>query len=109
MEIRGWFYFRLTGSGNLIGEFGNNRTIFNFSQAADRDLIDINFTNNFIGIYNNYWNEGNDRIQMQLVITAINGQRNRFNLVWTLNSEPAYIGLGTIVDGILIGNYESVQ
>ena len=103
MEIRGWFYFKLTESGNLIGEFSNNRINIIIPHTAQV----IGDNNNFIGIFNNEWRQ--DNVDIDMTLTIRNEINNRVSLEWNEGINIIYRGLGTIVDGILIGNYENVQ
>lgn len=103
--IRGWFYFRLIGK-NLVGEFSNN--------LINENIIHIALKNNSLhiyeGIYDTEWDENYLSIHMNLVISNLGN--NRFELVWRNplnNNEITYKGLGTIVDGILIGSYDNLD
>lgn len=103
-KISGWFYFKITESGNLIGEFSSFDVMINSSNSAD-----IEEAKGFIGTFNNVWLEGKSKLSMTLEIKPIEESANRFNLTWKQGNDtmPTYTGLGTIVDGILIGNYDN--
>lgn len=110
MEIRGWFYFKLTESGNLIGEFSSFEVSVNSSHVADRIQTKNIKTSEFSGTYNNIWLENNKNCMlMTMKITKIKEQNNRYELLWHLKKKLIYKGLGSIVDNILIGNYESFK
>ena len=101
MDIRGWFYFRQNKLGKLDGQFSNNKVNLYIFHSAEA----LGETTDFIGEYDSLWEVNNQKINMKLNIKVdIN---NRIILTWYDGKEIIYQGLGYILDGILIGNYNN--
>ena len=116
----GRFYFKLTDSNNLIGEFSNNNCTRNYTESAVPDLKKPDESNlenldtcKFIGNYLSAWYEENDHksILAELKIRKKTGCKNIFSLEWRVvhngksETNLAFAGEGMICDGTLIGNY----
>ncbi|MCS3870830.1 hypothetical protein J3D55_003746 [Chryseobacterium ginsenosidimutans] len=101
---RGFFYFRLTNSGNLIGEFfndANNSTIR--TESADRN----NDGNTFNGEYRSSWREENSFDGMNLNIRISPNNNRIFELTWfeTNINEPSFQGQAMILEENLLSGY----
>lgn len=113
MEILfGRFYFTLTSTGNLLGEFSNNRSQRCFTEAANRiigNAPDVNerAISPFIADYETVWREPTGEcICAQLEIRAKNMCAGIFTLIWIGNDKTElFHGEGMIVNGNLIGDY----
>ncbi|RZJ69217.1 hypothetical protein [Flavobacterium sp.] len=102
--INGRFYFRLTDSGNLVGEFSNQSSPTQSAESANR----IGTTGiGFVGEYNSVWMEDDGPSNMVLVITEIPGRL--FSLTWNGTNGVVFRGEGFLVDGLLIGNYWDID
>jgi len=100
--VNGRFYYKLTNSGNLIGEFSNQTSDSNFAESATRTTPFE--PRNFNGTYNTTWYEENTGQAYTLVIDSINNYI--FELTWTnQDGVKIFFGEAFIVDDILIGNY----
>lgn len=99
--LRRRFYFRLTTSGNLLGEYSNRTTLRNFAHVGDRKVVgDVN---NFEGTYDACWLEnGTTPFYAELTITMTNP--NVFQLEWR-GGEANYDGEGFVENGMLVGWY----
>jgi hypothetical protein len=111
--IRGRFFFKLTDSKNLIGEFSNNLCKRNFTESADlheRKQEDAEF----IGDYFTTWHEekGHQCVLAKLKIEQKLKSENIFRLSWwrvnngVAEPKPFFQGEGILCDGILIGDYQ---
>lgn len=100
--IIGRFYFRLTTSGNLIGEFSNNLSLKNSTESADR--IKGSATS-FLGEYQSTWHEGGQSELLTLSIQTKPSAQNIFSLTWYDANGVNFWGEGFIVDRLLIGDY----
>lgn len=99
----GRFYFRLTTSGNLTGEFSNNTVHANFTESADRQGGDLKcFTGQFIAT----WQEDGMAVFAELTIEPRKGAVNIFTLKWIVDNNPKFYGEGFLAEGLLIGNYQ---
>lgn len=104
-NIIGVFYFKQTDSGNLIGEFTNNKmTTFNIESANNQAEFS---SKKYEGKYLTTWLEDGNSHVAELVITQNTINKKSYKLIWKkINSEDTvFCGNGFIVDGILIGNY----
>ena len=106
-KIIGRFYFKLSSNGNLLGEYSNNVSTDCDVEAARR-LSERQGTNinPFVGKYNSTWTEGASSHSATLTITKRTAQI--YSVEWSRNNEPVFTGEAMIMDGILIGNYQSV-
>jgi hypothetical protein len=104
MNIIGRFYLLLTLTGNLLGEFSNNRVLTNFTESADWRDGD---RNTFIGNYISTWREGNEAFIVDLSIDQLPGAINTFTLTWVgrAGSNICFWGEAFLVGDRLIGNY----
>ncbi|HVD99435.1 MAG TPA: hypothetical protein VNB90_14600 [Cytophagaceae bacterium] len=104
--LRGWFYFRRTTSGNLVGEYSNNFINPRRSFTHTGDLIGI--SNDFQGTYNSTWLEQNVPVIALLTITNVGN--NIFELRWeVVNNGPVFIGNASVEGDLLIGEYSMIQ
>lgn len=120
-NIIGRFYFKLTDSKNLIGEFSNNHETCNknYTESADRILPDANSPRNsddgkFIGEFFSTWHDEIDGMHDCTLskLKIIHKHDDIFSLTWWLFQEngkiadkPSFWGEGMLCDGILIGDY----
>jgi len=117
-NLIGRFYFKLTDSKNLIGEFSNNHETCkrNYTESADRDQQkpgDDKFV--FVGEYFTTWHDYIDNKHgsglAKLEIKRKSGCENIFLLTWWLMEnnktgvDPSFWGEGMLCDGVLIGDY----
>jgi hypothetical protein len=118
----GRFYFKLTDSKNLIGEFSNDHKTCkrNYTEGAVRNLrnpeeIGKPEDDKFVGEYFSTWYEEVDgaSVLAELKIERKPATDNIFILAWrlvlnnTAASKPSFQGEGMLCDGTLIGNYWS--
>jgi len=97
--ILGTFYFKLTSSNNLLGEFTNNKSQEIMTETANP----IGPTTSFIGSYNSVWFD----IDLQRAVLDISFENLKYKLKWTEINNLDYEGEGMLVDNILIGYYKS--
>lgn len=104
--IIGRFYFRLTESGNLVGEFSNQTSLTNSTESADK----VSEGNGFEGEFITTWRQDSEPFIARLIIRrkSIN-HRNIFGLEWRRESKVIYWGEGLIEGGILIGDYRNFE
>lgn len=105
-NLIGRFYFKLTESGNLVGEFSNQMSITNSTESADRVSEDVGFE----GEYVTTWRQEREPFIARLVIRGKSGNhRNIFALQWFRDKEIIYWGEGFVEGGILIGDYRNFE
>lgn len=116
----GRFYFKLTDSKNLIGEFSNNHKDCkrNYAESADRIIPDV-CHGNFVGEYYSTWYDDFDPDEpgggfANLKIELKSGCANIYSLNWCLYekdgktlSKHKFGGEGMLCDGMLIGDYRN--
>lgn len=111
-ELIGSFYIQKTRSGNLIGEFTNNRNTRVFTESADL-IVAVEDLTDFSGNYVSTWQEENVAIISNLRITVIESLNNRkLQLIWTDTTERKNIlfqGEGFLAGELLIGHYTVVR
>ena len=103
----GRFYFKITPSGNLIGEYSNrsSSSLGSFAEAATR----ISEGNGWIGDYQSTWCEAPNFAvaSARLKITQVNA--DIFIVKWYDSAEPnpktLFDGEAMVCDGMLIGDY----
>lgn len=100
----GRFYFRLTTSGNLLGEFSNNLSNGNSTESADRVSGNLN---DFQGTYLSSWQENGTVLFADLTI-SIKHAPNIFSLVWARNNKDIFWGEGFIIGDLLVGDYRDM-
>jgi len=114
-RLIGQFYYRLTQSGNLLGEFSNNGTLFNWTESADLVREDNKSIDSFEGTYHTTWQEGGNPCFATLIIipkvTTAGPAINIFELTWTFKNQnqPTFYGEGFISEGILVGSYRNFR
>ncbi|HCZ36318.1 MAG TPA: hypothetical protein DHV26_10385 [Cytophagales bacterium] len=99
----GSFYFRLTTSGNLLGEFSNNGSTENSTESAERK---IPAGNSFVGEFYASWQEDGKAFYADLEITPKTQTANMFTLTWMRDNKQVFWGQGFLAEGLLIGNYQ---
>ena len=117
-NLIGRFYFKLTDSKNLIGEFSNNHETCkrNFTESADLDHRRSD-DSRFVGEYFTTWHEENEHESAlaKLKIVQKSGCENIFSLTWCpvqgngKSDKPSFWGEGMLCDGILIGDYRNFE
>lgn len=109
-KITGSFYFRQTETKNLIGEYTNNCLSIILTECSN--YCGNNERNEeFIGQYITVWHDKNEGTQtMNLEITFKEGSNKKiFTLKWTdSKGKKVFVGLGFVVDRLLIGSYTSI-
>ena len=108
----GRFYFKLTDSKNLIGEFSNPTDGRIYVESADRINQDVN--GNFVGDYYHTWCHFHKNGDVEGVVAKlmINPKStNIFSLKWEIqNDEHGELwGEGMLCDGMLIGDYRNFK
>lgn len=105
----GWFYFKVTDNGNLIGEFSNEHingeicTESSVYVGGKRNLIGA--TSTASATYATTWLDfHNDPAYAVLKITRTG---NVFALEWKENKAVLWKGNGMLCDGILVGEFHS--
>lgn len=103
---RGFFYFRLSNSRNLFGEFFNDVDTEIRTESADRNGNDNN-ENIFEGDYFSTWREGTSSEIMNLNISISTDNNRIFNLIWSrLNeSKPTFRGQAMLIEENLLSGY----
>jgi hypothetical protein len=113
-KIKGRFYFKLTDSKNLIGEFSNNESNRNYTESADLDFRNST-DSKFIGTYFTTWHEDDKGHESVLAKLKIEHKHpDIYKLTWWQiinqqpSAKPSFEGEGMLCDGILIGDYQYV-
>jgi hypothetical protein len=100
-QVNGWFYFRLTESGNLIGEYANDKSTFVTAECAE--ILPSSWTGMpFEGIYITVWQED----QALDALLSIKKHGAIYELIWIREGKQLFTGRGAICDGKLVGNYK---
>ena len=104
MNLNGRFYFLLTTSGNLFGEFSNNFELINTTESADRVL---GARNSFIGTYISTWQESGNPFIADLIVAPLPEGTNVFTLEWIVRNgnNIHFWGEAFLAGDMLIGNY----
>ncbi|MCJ8154906.1 hypothetical protein MKJ01_14140 [Chryseobacterium sp. SSA4.19] len=106
MSVRGSFYFKITVTGNLIGEYFNNYSNVSLSKSANR----INPGIGFVGQYVTSWSENQTSAEInKLTIEEIS--TNMFKLIWTdMNGKETFHGKASLLEkNIIYGYYSGEQ
>jgi hypothetical protein len=105
MSVRGSFYFKITSTGSLIGEYFNNYGNISLSESANRISIGIGF----VGQYVTSWMEEQNRAEINnLTIQEIPTNPNMFLLTWIdLNGEVTFQGKASLLEENIIYGYYS--
>ncbi len=104
--VKGWFYLKKTATGNLIGEFSNNSLNHVVTECCN--LVSCH-QDSFIGTYHSVWSENSLSDRFNLTIELKSNSSSIYELIWQKGTSIVYQGEGFIVDGILIGRYESLK
>lgn len=105
-NLIGRFYFKLTESGNLLGEFSNQTSFANSTESADKVSRGVGFE----GKYITTWRQEREPFIARLVIRRKSGNyRNILTLQWFRDKEIIYWGEGFVEGGILIGDYRNFE
>ena len=116
----GRFYFKLTDSNNLIGEFSNSGDGRIYAESADRiaesadGIIKDSVNGNFTGTYYHTWCEYNNGILVEGVVAELKiiaNPQNFFSLTWKIlnGKNDGFWGEGMLCDGMLIGDYRNFK
>jgi hypothetical protein len=118
--LTGRFYYKLTETKNLIGEFSNDHATCNRVYTESADLVLSDEKNNtpdqapFVGIYYTTWHEYLNGGHMPRLSKLQISKKHTdiFTLKWwwvdsngNITGRPCFEGEGMLCDGILIGNY----
>lgn len=102
-QIIGAFYFKQNKSGNLLGEFTNNKMEGVSTESSD---LTSNYKMKFEGIYETTWFEENIGQNLTLEIRNESKNDNLFELTWrNKKGDMQFRGVGFIVGKKLIGYY----
>jgi hypothetical protein len=111
--LLGRFYFKLTDSKNLIGEYSNNQCNKTYTEGAIR--IQPYEKDRFVGTYRSTWCEDNGNVchLAELKIGNKTSQEDAYSLLWyfvdvkngVVDPNPHFEGEGMLCDGVLIGDY----
>lgn len=106
MSVKGSFYFRITDTGNLTGEYFNNHGNICLSESANR----IEPGSGFVGVYITSWIEDQSRAEINN-LTILEISTNMFALIWTdLNGEETFQGKASLLkENIIYGYYSGKQ
>ncbi len=111
----GRFFFKLTDSKNLIGEYSNNECRKNYTEGA---VLRFRKTDDeqFIGDYFTTWYEEDECRSVLAELKIEKKYDDIFSLTWWLVQDdkqtaavPFFLGEGILCDGILIGDYRNSQ
>jgi len=114
-KLIGRFFFKLTDSKNLIGEFSNNLSKRNYTESADR-IFTVAGGGKFDGDYYSTWyeEEEHESALAKLEIRQKPECENIYSLKWSLIRTnklpdvcPTFRGEGIVCDGMLIGDYRN--
>jgi len=103
----GWFYFKLTTNGNLIGEFSNNNDVEKIytesADSIDEEKPEISFVGNYIST----WQENNIPKFAHLKIDL--KHKGRYSLIWTnKKKKKIFIGYGILANNMIVEDYREV-
>jgi len=106
-NIIGRFYFKMTKTGNLIGEYSNGGMKEVKTESADA----ISKNQGFVGTYHSTWAEGN---KIDLTTLHINHKPDTTNKIYSLewkdqSNTIIFWGEGMLVDDLLIGDYRDFK
>jgi hypothetical protein len=109
-KVQGRFYFKLTESGNLLGEYSNQFMVRNDPECSSRTEGDIL---SFCGEFISTWQEDVGPVEAHLVIStrAANPSKcGNYSLKWSelskgIKGKEVFVGEAMLSDGMLIGNY----
>jgi len=109
----GRFYFKLTDSKNLIGEFSNSDDKRIYAESADRKIQDTAHKS-FDGVYYHTWGHYYDNGDFEGVVAKLEIKAkspNIFTLEWEIQNDKKdkLWGEGMLCDGMLIGDYRDFQ
>jgi hypothetical protein len=118
-KLIGRFFFKLTDSKNLIGEFSNNDSKRNYTESAvlkprEPDEVQKPNEGKFIGVYFSTWYEEDEHSCVLAELKIEQKYENIFSLTWwrvqdrKTAADPFFLGEGILCDGILIGDYRHV-
>lgn len=107
--IIGSFYFQLTECGNLLGEFINHTSPRVATESAMRAEDDTSPLNEFRGIYNSTWFDGQGRNMILVIDEKQDRHRNIllniFRLTWSEGTTVVFVGEGFLANNMLLGVY----
>ncbi len=101
-NIVGTFYFKQNKSGNLLGEFTNNKMNGISTESSD---LTSSYQMRFVGTYETTWFEKKTSQNLTLVIDIKKDSDGIYNLTWKKNKSIKFYGIGFITGKRLIGYY----
>lgn len=106
-NIIGRFYFKMTKTGNLIGEYSNS----GMKEVDTESANSISENHGFIGTYRSTWSEGNKFVSATLHINyKLHTNNSIYSLEWKDTSNNVmHWGEGMLVDDLLIGDYRDFE
>lgn len=104
-KVRGRFYFKLTESGNLVGEYSHWAIPENRPESALRMKSDTPPT--FAGTYTSCWFEPQEGEPVSATLTIDKRTPAVFTLHWKMPRNE-FRGEGMLCDGVLVGDYEQM-
>lgn len=105
-KIRGRFYFRVTDSGNLLGEYSHWAIDQNRPESALR--ISPAAPVSFLGSYVSSWYEPTNNAAVVATLTIGTRTPEIFTVEWSIGGKPKFRGEGMLCGGVLIGDYHEV-
>jgi len=108
-KVRGRFYFKLTPSGNLLGEYSHSGIDQNRPECALRHSEER--PQEFVGRYSSCWVEPNGNEPVAATLTIASRTPAIFTLTWKMAGKDKFKGFrgeGMLCDGMLLGDYEEV-
>lgn len=113
--LTGTFYFKITPSGNLIGEYShrNSPSRRSYAEAATR----ISHDSGWVGKYKTTWCEGEGpdfhTESATLIISEPEGAVELFTVRWHKSAQPdaevMFNGEAMLCDGMLVGDYNDLK
>ena len=100
--ILGTFYFRITTSGNIVGEFINQESSRAATESADRRGGNID---RFDGEYQSTWFDGQERNMTLTILPKGDDFLNIFRLAWSDGTNDVFVGEAFLSNEMLIGVY----
>jgi len=103
----GRFYFKITPSGNLIGEYShrNPSSQGSFAEAATRSSPG----SSWVGDYRTVWCEGPSNSAESAYLKITQSASGVFSVLWCESLQPnakvIFDGEAILCDGMLVGDY----
>jgi hypothetical protein len=106
MAIKGRFYFKLTDSGNLLGEYSH--WAINESRPESALRTSPSASAGFVGSYVTCWYEPKDGTAVFAKLTIGNRAPAIFTVIWEIAGQRKFEGEGMLCGGVLMGDYHDV-